>query len=57
MFKRQVKEKNPVEKPEQDELEITGKSLQRGVPWKSQTGDISRRRNWSSLPNGLRKGM
>lgn len=45
----------PVKEPKWNELEIMGKHLERGVPWKWQKGDISRRRNWSAVSNGSRR--
>lgn len=49
-----MKEENPVKVPEQDELEMMGKGLERGVPWKPWKEEVSRRKNWSEAPNGSR---
>lgn len=48
-----MKEENPVESGH-DELEMMWKNLERGVSWRSQKADVSRR-NWSTAPNGSRK--
>lgn len=50
-----MKEENAVKEPEPKELEMMGKSLERGVTLKSRKGDVSRRRNCSTVPNGSRR--
>lgn len=39
-FKEQVKDHNSVKEPELDELEMKGKSLEGGLPWKPRKGGI-----------------
>ena len=46
-----MKEENAVKEPEPEELEM----MERGVTLKSRKGDVSRRRNCSTVPNGSRR--